>query len=165
MIGILVVDDDPHVRQLMVVALEHAGFAVQEAPDGHSALTSVQSMRPDVLVLDVMMPSMDGFEVLRQIRTRQLAPGTKVVMLTTKTEERARLKSWSGGADEYLTKPFSPAHLVDRIRRLLDASDDELALQREAEVDRAGLLDRLETAFDRAARRSAPPPNLDGTER
>jgi DNA-binding response OmpR family regulator len=118
----------------------------------------------DIVVLDVMMPRMDGFEVLRRIRSRRLAPASKVVMLTTKTEERSRLKSWSGGADEYLTKPFNLADLVDRIRRLVTASDEELAFRREAERDRASLLDRLETAFERAARRSTPPSMPDARE-
>ena len=154
---ILVVDDNHEVRELLVVALELAGFDVRATSDGRAALAAIEEKVPDVVVLDVTMPEMDGFEVLRQIRSRRQQPAIRVLMLTTKTAERARLTSWSGGADDYETKPFRTSHLIGRIQRLLDASEEELTQLRDTERHKAGLLEHLERVSERSARRSTPP--------
>ena len=149
---VLVVDDDPDIRSLLALALTDAGFAVREAADGKAALEELGRQAPDAMVLDVMMPVHDGFEVLRRMKANGLAPTTKVLLLTTKKGERDRVRGWTGGIDEYATKPFDPVELAQRVRTLLRTSDEELAERRDAERDRAELLDRLETALERAKR-------------
>ncbi len=149
MAEVLVVDDDPDIRMLVAFALEDSGYTVRQATDGATALAALAQSAPDAMVLDVMMPGTDGFGVLRGMRAERLAPGTRVLILTCKTEERDHLRGWELGADEYLTKPFDPEELVNRIKWLLSCSKDTLEARRQAELDKAELLDRLEAAFNR----------------
>src|SRR5436190_1614118 len=114
MAEVLVVDDDPDIRMLVAFALEDSGYDVRQASDGASALAALEEHAPDAMVLDVMMPGIDGFGVLRGMRANHLGAHTRVVMLTCKTEERDHLRGWELGADEYLTKPFDPEELVER---------------------------------------------------
>jgi DNA-binding response OmpR family regulator len=104
------------------------------------------------MVLDVMMPRMDGFGVLRNMRQRELAPHTRVLVLTCKTDERDFVRGWELGADHYATKPFDPTELVDVLQELLSTSTDTLHRRRQAELEKAELLDRLESAFSRPNR-------------
>ncbi len=150
MAEVLVVDDDPDIRMLVAFALEDSGHQVRQVSDGAAALTALEVRAPDVMVLDVMMPGTDGFGVLRGIRARRIAPETKVIVLTCKTEERDHLRGWELGADEYLTKPFDPEELVNRVAWLVASSKEDLALRREAELQKAELLDRLENAFNKS---------------
>ncbi len=113
---VLVVEDDPSISQLVASYLEREGFHVDVAGDGESALELTRSWRPDVVVLDLMLPGIDGIEVCRQIRTFSDA---YVVMLTARIEEIDRLIGLSVGADDYIGKPFSPRELVARIRAML----------------------------------------------
>ncbi len=135
---------------LVAFALEDSGHEVRQVSDGAAALTALEVRPPDVMVLDVMMPGTDGFGVLRGIRARRIAPDTKVIVLTCKTEERDHLRGWELGADEYLTKPFDPEELVNRVAWLVSSSKETLALRREAELQKAELLDRLESAFNKS---------------
>lgn len=112
----LVVDDAPEIVALVQGALEGEGFSVKVAEDGEGALELARSFDPQVVVLDVGLPSLDGIEVCRRLRTFSDA---YVVMLTAKGEEIDRLVGLSVGADDYLTKPFSPRELVARIRAML----------------------------------------------
>ncbi|MDP9440848.1 MAG: response regulator transcription factor [Actinomycetota bacterium] len=146
----LVVDDDPDIRMLVAFALEDSGYTVRQAANGALALEALEQQAPDAMVLDVMMPGTDGFGVLRGMRSGRLAPETRVLILTCKTEERDHLRGWELGADEYLTKPFDPDELVARIKWLLACSRENLEARRQAELDKAELLDRLEAAFNRA---------------
>lgn len=150
MAEVLVVDDDPDIRMLVAFALEDSGHQVRQVSDGAAALTALEVRPPDVMVLDVMMPGTDGFGVLRGIRARRIAPETKVIVLTCKTEERDHLRGWELGADEYLTKPFDPEELVNRVAWLVSSTKETLALRREAELQKAELLDRLENAFNKS---------------
>ena len=150
MAEVLVVDDDPDIRMLVTFALEDSGYTVRQAADGALALAALEEKAPDAMVLDVMMPGTDGFGVLRGRRAGQLAPETRVLILTCKTEERDHLRGWELGADEYLTKPFDPDELVGRIKWLLSCPRESLEARRQAELDKAELLDRLEAAFNRA---------------
>lgn len=150
MAEVLVVDDDPDIRMLIAFALEDSGYSVRQASDGADALAALEQRVPDAMVLDVMMPGLDGFGVLKGMRQRNLAPDTRVVILTCKTEERDHLRGWELGADEYLTKPFDPEELVLRVRKMIQASPDQLSAKREAELQKAELLDRLEAAFTKA---------------
>ena len=149
MAEILVVDDDPDIRTLIRLTLESYGYSVREAGDGLQALEALNEHAPDAMVLDVMMPKMDGYGVLRAMRQRELAGGTKVLMLTCKTEERDFVRGWELGADDYRTKPFEPMELADNLGDLLRTSQDTLHQRRQDELEKAELLDRLESAFSR----------------
>jgi DNA-binding response OmpR family regulator len=150
MAEVLVVDDDPDIRMLVAFALEDSGYSVRQAGDGEQALAALEQKAPDAMVCDVMMPGMDGFGVLRNMKSRRIAPQTKVIMLTCKTEERDHLRGFELGADEYLTKPFDPEELVARVKWLLQMTKEALDQRREAELQKAELLDRLEAAFNRS---------------
>ncbi len=113
---ILLVDDEIPILDLVRGYLEREGYIVSTAEDGPSAVEHVSTERPDVVVLDVMLPGLDGFEVLRQIRTFSDA---YVLMLTARGEEVDRIVGLTVGADDYLVKPFSPRELVARVKALL----------------------------------------------
>ncbi|HEX3791352.1 MAG TPA: response regulator transcription factor [Pseudonocardiaceae bacterium] len=116
---VLVVDDDMNVRDVVRRYLEHGGYQVSLAGDGETALTLVEDMPPDLVVLDLMLPGIDGLEVCRQLRDRSSVP---VVMLTALGEEEDRIAGLSIGADDYVTKPFSPRELVLRVGSVLRRS-------------------------------------------
>src|SRR5262249_37221191 len=116
MTTILVVDDEPKIAQLARDYLEHAGFRVVPAPDGRSALRAVSRERPDLIVLDLRLPDMDGLDVTRTLRKASVVP---IVMLTARDDESDKLIGLELGADDYMTKPFSPKELVARVRAVL----------------------------------------------
>jgi two-component system, OmpR family, alkaline phosphatase synthesis response regulator PhoP len=113
---ILVVDDEPRIVQLVRDYLEHGGFTVLTASDGPSALRSARTGRPDLVVLDLGLPGLDGLDVARSLRRDGAVP---IIMLTARTEESDKLVGLELGADDYLTKPFSPKELVARVRAVL----------------------------------------------
>ena len=113
---ILVVDDEQRLRDLVRGYLEHEGFDVLAAADGFAALDLARQHAPDVVVLDLMLPGLDGLEVCRRLRTFSDA---YVIMLTAKAEEIDRIVGLEVGADDYLTKPFSPRELIARVRAML----------------------------------------------
>jgi two-component system KDP operon response regulator KdpE len=117
---ILVVDDEARIRRLVRMNLDLEGYDVTEAADGLDALTKVRNEMPDLVLLDVMMPDMDGFETLERIRSVSSVP---VIMLTAKGDEEDRIKGLDLGADDYVTKPFSPRELLSRIRAVLRRSE------------------------------------------
>ncbi len=112
----LVVDDEPGLVEIVTAYLEREGFDVASAADGERAVELARSLDPDVIVLDLMLPGIDGLEACRQIRTFSDA---YVVMLTAKSEEHEKIVGLTSGADDYVTKPFSPGELVARIRAML----------------------------------------------
>ncbi|MCS7038495.1 MAG: response regulator transcription factor [Anaerolineae bacterium] len=113
---ILVVDDEPRMIKFVQYNLELDGFRVISASDGLEAVEKVRTQLPDLVVMDVMMPDMDGYEALRQIRTFSDVP---VIMLTVKDEEEDKHRAFAAGSDDYVTKPFSPRELSDRIKAVL----------------------------------------------
>lgn len=113
---ILVVDDEASIRNLVKAYLEPEGYQVFTANDGPSALQATRSYKPDLIVLDVMLPGMDGLEVLSRLRRES---NVYVILLTAKTEETDKIIGLSVGADDYVTKPFSPRELVARIKAAL----------------------------------------------
>lgn len=113
---ILVVEDDPALRELLTYNLEQAGFAVLSAGDGRTALEVAQRDRPDLVVLDLMLPGLDGLEVCRRLRRTSAVP---ILILSARREEVDRVLGLELGADDYLTKPFSPRELVARVRAIL----------------------------------------------
>ena len=117
---ILVVDDEPKIVQLARDYLEHAGFAVLIASDGPTALHAARSSKPDLIVLDLGLPQLDGLDVTRAIRKDSDVP---IIMLTARSEESDKLIGLELGADDYVTKPFSPKELVARVRTVLRRTD------------------------------------------
>jgi len=117
---ILVVDDEPKIVELARDYLEHAGFAVVSASDGTEALTRARSDRPDLIVLDLGLPKLDGLDVARALRT---GGGVPIVILTGRSDESDKLVGLELGADDYVTKPFSPKELVARVRAVLRRSE------------------------------------------
>jgi two-component system, OmpR family, response regulator len=116
---ILLVDDDPRLRDLVALALERAGYGVITASDGQRALMHAAREKPDLIVLDVGLPEMDGFEVCRRIRAASEVP---ILFLTARDDEVDRIVGLELGADDYVTKPFSPRELVARIKAILKRS-------------------------------------------
>ena len=116
MATILVVDDEPRIVQLVRDYLEHGGFTVLVASDGAAALRTARTGRPDLVVLDLALPGLDGLDVARALRRDGEVP---IIMLTARTEESDKLVGLELGADDYLTKPFSPKELVARVRAVL----------------------------------------------
>ncbi len=116
---ILVVDDDPHIREVILIALRKAGMSVTEAADGKAALARFAADRPDLIVLDVGMPEFDGLEVCRQIRKSSDVP---ILFLSARDEEIDRVLGLEIGGDDYVTKPFSPRELVARVNVILRRS-------------------------------------------
>jgi DNA-binding response OmpR family regulator len=113
---VLVVDDEPMVREVLARYLEQAGFDVSTAEDGEQALSVFGSEQPDLVLLDLMLPLIDGFEVFRQMRAGSTTP---VIMLTARGEETDRVVGLELGADDYVTKPFSPREVVARVQAVL----------------------------------------------
>ncbi len=113
---ILVIDDETSIIELVTAYLHDEGYEVQTAMDGPSGLKAARAFKPDLIVLDIMLPGMDGIELLAQLRRES---NVYVIMLTAKTEETDKIIGLSVGADDYLTKPFSPRELVARIKAAL----------------------------------------------
>jgi two-component system alkaline phosphatase synthesis response regulator PhoP/two-component system response regulator VicR len=122
---ILVTDDEPNIVRLIQVNLERQGFQVETANNGAQALEKIRANRPDLLVSDVMMPEMDGFELLSNIRRDPALEDLPVIMLTAKAQDRDVLEGYTRGADMYLTKPFNPIELVTFAKRLLQSGPDD----------------------------------------
>ena len=113
---VLVVDDEPQIRRALRTALAGHGYQVEVAADGEAALTALATRVPDVVVLDLVMPGVDGFEVLRQTRTWSTVP---VIVLSARGQERDKVEALDLGADDYLTKPFGMAELLARLRAVI----------------------------------------------
>lgn len=113
----MLVDDEPHVLEVLRVTLEDLGFRTIEAADGPSALSMAQQEAPDLVVLDVMLPSMSGLEVCRTLK--QSDDGTPIILLTARSGEEDEKAGKDAGADRYLTKPFSPLTLLTEVVKLL----------------------------------------------
>ena len=118
MAKILIVDDEPRIRELIREHLQYAGYTCDEAADGSAALARVSAAGYDLVILDLMMPFMDGMTCLREMRTRRI--NTPVIILTARGEEYDKLAGLEGGADDYVVKPFSPRELVARVKAVLN---------------------------------------------
>ncbi len=139
---ILVVDDEERMVRFIRLNLDHDGFQVVEAYTGQQAMDKLRETLPDLVLLDVMLPDIDGFELLRMIRENHDIP---VIMLTAKSEEDDRVRGLELGADDYVTKPFSPRELVSRVKAVLRRTDTTRAQS-------SGIInvdDRLKIDFDR----------------
>ena len=115
----LVVEDDPDIAQLVVYYLGKAGFSAETVANGREAIAAIAARPPDLLVLDLMLPQVDGLEICRIARSNDATAGIPIIMLTARAEESDRIVGLELGADDYLAKPFSPNELVARVRALL----------------------------------------------
>jgi len=118
MANILIVDDDPHIRELVHILLSKEGFSILEAEDGKAALSLLETNKIDLIVLDIMMPNMDGWTFCKEVRT-YYSDTLPILMLTAKGETSQKVKGFQLGTDDYLVKPFAPAELVARVKSLL----------------------------------------------
>ena len=117
---ILVIDDEPGVLELVKYNLEEAGFGVDTASDGVEGLKKAQDSLPDLILLDLMLPGIDGLEICRILRANPKTAGIPIIMLTAKASEMDRVVGLELGADDYVTKPFSPRELLLRIKKRLE---------------------------------------------
>lgn len=121
---ILVVDDERHIVRLVEVNLTRAGYEVETAYDGVEALEKVAEDLPDMIILDVMMPRMDGFEVLKKLQSDAKYKDIPVIMLTAKAQDADIFKGWQSGVSSYLTKPFNPKELLVFVERIFQSMED-----------------------------------------
>ncbi|HCB14462.1 MAG TPA: two-component system response regulator [Gammaproteobacteria bacterium] len=120
---ILVVDDEPNIVLSLEFLMKQAGFQVRTASDGEAALAAIFADPPDLVLLDVMMPRKNGYEVCQAIRANPDWAGVRIIMLTAKGREVEKEKGLALGADDYITKPFSTQEVVERVRELLAETD------------------------------------------
>lgn len=116
---ILIVDDEAHIVELVRVCLEDTDYEIIEAYDGQEALNKAQSEMPDLILLDVMLPKMDGYGVCKTLKSADATKGIPIVMLTAKGQEVDKVKGFQSGADSYMTKPFSPLRLLTELEEKL----------------------------------------------
>jgi len=147
---VLIVDDDPHIRDMLGLVLEEAGHHVRTAADGQQALAAIEEAAPDCMVLDLMMPVLDGHAVLRAMRERELAAESRVLVLTCKVHAGEFIEAWQLGADEYVTKPVDPFQLVEKLNGLMAIPVEQLQDERGAKLEKAVLLARLESSFGKS---------------
>jgi two-component system phosphate regulon response regulator PhoB len=116
---ILIVDDDVVNRDILKTRLEAAGYAVSEAANGEEGITLAQKSHPDLIILDVMMPKVDGLLACRILKTNEQTKAIPIVMLTARSQQLEEMRGWESGADEYLTKPCDHKHLLAVVARFL----------------------------------------------
>jgi two-component system, OmpR family, alkaline phosphatase synthesis response regulator PhoP len=137
---VLVVDDEPDVLLLCRVNLEFEGYRVIEAGDGEQAMEKVREERPDIILLDVMMPKMDGWQVLAALKADEDTADIPIVMLTARVQDQDQIRGWSGGAAEYITKPFSPLALSEVVKGVLRSDPEEEERKRRMILEKLQLL-------------------------
>ena len=147
---LLIVDDDHNIREMLSLVLEDAGHNVRVASDGIEAVEALEASAPEAMVLDLMMPRLDGHGVLRTMRERDLATETRVLVLTCKLHAGEFIEAWQLGADEYVTKPVDPFVLVEKVQDLLTIPVTQLQEERESKLEKAVLLARLESSFGKS---------------
>jgi DNA-binding response OmpR family regulator len=145
---ILIAEDNAEIRTLVSSILVEEGHKVGVAQNGQQALDMIMADAPDVLVLDIMMPQMDGYTVLKEVKSAGSREGMKILILTAKTSETDWVRGYKLGADAYVTKPFDTDELVNGIEDLLSMTKEQLRVRRDQELDKAQLLSRLESLFD-----------------
>ncbi|MBX6770188.1 MAG: response regulator [Chloroflexi bacterium] len=145
---ILVVDDDPDICEIVRVNLEGAGYDVVVAADGAAGLAAAREILPDLIILDVLLPELDGWQVLEALERDPATAGRPVVMLTCKGDDQDVLRGLGLGAVEYLTKPFYPENLVASVRILLDVFDASMRDHRRQQLiaRRRRLIERMASA-------------------
>jgi two-component system alkaline phosphatase synthesis response regulator PhoP len=145
---VLVVDDEESIRELLTYNLEKEGYEVKVAPNGQVGVETAKKFRPDVVLLDIMMPIMDGVEACRQLRAMPELVNTYIVFLTARSEEYSEVAAFNVGADDYITKPIKPRALMSRIQALLrreakEAADSSTLTHGDLVIDRTSYTVRL----------------------
>lgn len=153
MAQILVVEDDDAIRELIARVLSTGGHGVVSASSGQQAIAALGEQAFELIMLDLMLGSSSGWEVLEEAERKGLRGKIRVIMLTARNSERDFLHGWRSGVDQYVTKPFDPESLLKTVREILQRSPEELAERRKSELEKAELLYRLESAFDRMSPR------------
>lgn len=148
MAKIHIADDDADIRHLLTYVLAEHGHQIQVSKDGRMAVEAMCIDPPDVLLLDLMMPEMDGYAVLREMKENQVLDSVKVLVLTAKGSEHDRHLAFDVGADYFLTKPFEPDEVVEAVETILELSEEELRVSREQERHTAHLLSQLESILE-----------------
>ena len=131
---VLVVDDEDDIRELCRVNLEFEGYEVIDAADGEAALQMARRDKPDVIFLDLMMPKMDGWDVLRHLKEDDATATIPVILLTAKTGENEQMRGWSEGILEYVSKPFNPLSLVEWANRAMQPRSPEDEAERRRRI-------------------------------
>jgi len=131
-ISILVVDDEETIREVVRRYLEREGFLVREAADGYETLDSIKENPPDLIILDLMLPGIDGLSLTQHIRTDRQIP---IIMLTAKSEPSDRIRGLDLGADDYVTKPFSPQEIVSRVRAVLRRANPDQGSSPQSKIE------------------------------
>ena len=116
---ILVVDDEPNVIKSLTFVLSKEGYDVSSAVDGEEAIAKIRQSKPNLVFLDVMMPKKNGYEVCQDVKSDSRLSDIHIIMLTAKGQEADKEKGWNAGADEFMTKPFSPIMVIDKVKELL----------------------------------------------
>jgi DNA-binding response OmpR family regulator len=147
MARILLVDDSADIRHLLGTILKDEGHQVTVASDGVQAIESIKHEAPDLMILDIMMPRMDGYGVLKEMRDGGIKDDVKILVLTAKAAEADWVRGYKLGADDYLTKPFGADELVEAVNTLLKMDTHAMRKRSEEELDKAQLLSRLESMF------------------
>lgn len=117
-VRILIAEDEPHIVESLSFILNRSGFQVDAVGDGEQALEKIRADRPDVVILDVMLPSLNGFEVMKTVRADAAVKATPIIILTAKGQSRDRQTAMEIGADAFVTKPFSNQEIIDKVREL-----------------------------------------------
>jgi DNA-binding response OmpR family regulator len=116
---VLIADDDPDIRELVTYRMTRSGYAVLQASNGEEALELATAQRPDLAILDVMMPRCDGFEVTRRLRAQERTAAIPIILLTARAQDADVARGFGAGADDYIRKPFSPQELAMRVQAIL----------------------------------------------
>lgn len=120
---VLVVDDEPFIRRALTFVLNREGYQTAQAADGVEALEKMRALKPRLVFLDIMMPRMDGFDVCAEARQDPEIRDMHIILLSAKSQEEDRIRGLSAGANEYMTKPFSPSQILDRVREVVGWPD------------------------------------------
>ena len=145
---ILVVEDEEPIRRLIRAALDPSAYSVSETSTGEEALHLLAGQRYDLLILDLRLDGISGWDVLDAMRARGLRSNIRVIILTAQSQERDILRGWREGVDQYCMKPFEPSEFVRTVEAVLASTDDELARYRQSELEKTQLLNLADNAFD-----------------
>jgi DNA-binding response OmpR family regulator len=137
---IIVVDDQSDIRMMCRVNLALEGYDVIEAPDGESGLLAIRASRPDIVLLDVMMPGIDGWEVLEALKGDPRTGDIPVVMLTARVQREDEIRGWTSGAADYVAKPFNPTVLIEVVRRILEGDEGDIEDRRRRALEKLSIV-------------------------
>jgi DNA-binding response OmpR family regulator len=145
---IVVVEDEAPIRKLIRAALDPSAYSVSETGTGEEALQLLAGNQYDLLILDLRLDGISGWDVLDAMRARRLRDQVRIIILTAQSSERDILRGWREGVDQYCTKPFEPSQFVRIVEAVLASTDDELARYRKSELEKTQVLNLVDNAFE-----------------